>query len=535
MADTFSTNIKVRLPQTGAYNNTWGSVLNADALNLLDDAITGQSAITLSGTTYSLPALANGVDADSRSFCLRFTGAPGSAVTVTVPATVTKKFYLVDNACGQSITLTYVGSTTTATIANGEKRFVWCDGTDCFAPSAQASDATTLDGLDSTVFARRDVENIYADRWSSPWVTVTEGPTTTIDASVGNHQKLTITGNRVMAAPTNVVNGQPLVLMVIQDGTGSRTLTWNSVFVFESGLAPTLSPSPGAIDLFMMFYDSALVKWIVGHFGSIAAASGATYNVTITSNEIDVNLAARLGTVGSAATVNLTIAQGVVLQAGSTGSYALDCAGSLPSGSTLNLINLGYAIGRGGDGGSGAYAAGDGLTTSGGDGRAGGPAIRGPGSGVTWNIVNSNGRIWGGGGGAGGGAAGSSNGTDRYGKGGGGSGGSGGGRGGLGNYQNNGNEFGAPNKAGDGAHGSTGVNGTSGSGGAGTQRGSATGGTGGTGGTYGVAGAAGGAAASFHNADAGAAGAAGKAIELNGGSVTFLSGSGSPNVLGIVS
>jgi hypothetical protein len=530
MADTFTTNVKVRLPQTGAYNNTWGSVLNADALNLLDDAITGQSAIVLSGTTYSLPALANGVDADSRSFCLRFTGAPGSTVTVTVPGTVTKKFYLVDNACGQSIIMTYSGSTTTATIANGEKRFVWCDGTNCFTPSAQASDATTLDGLDSTVFARRDVENIYQDRWSSPWVTVTEAPTTTIDASVGNHQKLTLTGNRVMAAPTNVVDGQPIVLMVIQDGTGSRTLTWNSVFVFESGLSPTLSPSPGAIDLFMMFYDSALTKWIVGHFGSIAAASGATYNVTITSNEIDVNLAARLGTVGSAATVNLTIAQGVVLQAGSTGSYALDCSSSLPSGSTLNLYNLGYVIGKGGRGGrgSGAHVSGSGnfgWNTGPTPGYPGGTAIRGPGSGVTFNVTNANGHIYAGGGGGGGGAGSitSNGGEAAGGGGGGGAGGSDGGDGGSVNEL----------RAGQGIDGSSGVNGTFGAGGASTTAGGATAANGGAGGDWATAGTA--AATDGAGATGGLGGAAGKAIELGGGSITFLSGSGSPNVEGIVS
>lgn len=526
MADTFTTALKVRLPQTGAYNNTWGSVLNADALNLLDDAITGQSAIVLSGTTYSLPALANGVDADSRSFCLRFTGAPGSTVTVTVPGTVTKKFYLIDNACGQSIILTYSGSTFTATIANGEKRFVWCDGIDCFAPSAQAADATTLDGLDSLVFARRDVENIYVDRWSSPWVTVTEGPTTTIDASVGNHQKLTLTGNRVMAAPTNVVNGQPLVLMVIQDGTGSRTLTWNSVFVFENGLTPTLSPSPGAIDLFMMFYDSALTKWIVGHFGAIAAASGATYNVTLTSNEIDVNLAARLGTVGSAATVNLTIAQGVVLQAGSTGSFALDCSSSLPSGSTLNIFNLGACLGHGGDGADGAELAdqGSGLgwgnRTSGYDGRPGGVAIRGPGSGVSLNITNGNGKIFAGGSGGGGGGA--TLGAGGTANGGGGAGGSGGGRGGKGGRGGEAT-FGT-----DGGYGSTGILGAPGVGGAGDSSGG-SGGTGGDGGDWGEAGDNG------TLASAGSGATAAKAIELSGGSVTFLSGSGSGNVKGVVS
>lgn len=535
MVDTFTPFGKIRLPQTGAYEDQWGAVLNSDAFTLLDDMITGESAISLTTTAYSLPAMTNGADSDARSFCLRFDGTPGGAVTVTVPATATRKFYLVDNRCGQQITMTY-GSGGTAVIPNGEKRLVWCDGTACYTPSASASDATTVGGITPALFARRDQSNAFTGgRNSSPWITVVEGPVTTIDSSLGNHQRLTLTGNRAMAAPTNTVDGLPIVLQIRQDASGGRTLTWSSEFVFETGLPPTLAAGAFGIDLFLMFYDAANNQWLVGHFASIASSTGASLNMTIEGNQQDVSLAALLGSVATPIVLNITIAQGAILSAGSTGSYGFDCDGALPVGSTLNLVNLGYVIGRGGDGAEGASMAGDGLGFSAGNARAGGGALRAPGSGVTFNLTNGSGFIWGGGGGGGGGAAGSSNGSDRFGKGGGGGGGAGGGRGGPGAYRTNGNEYGAANRAGDGADGSTGIDGSAGVAGGGATRGDAVGGSGGAGGGYGAAGSVGNAAALFHNADAGAGGAAGKAIELNGGSASFVSGNGSPNILGAVS
>ena len=47
MADTFSSFLQVRLPQTGAYYNTWGATLNSDAFQLLDTAITGWTVIDI--------------------------------------------------------------------------------------------------------------------------------------------------------------------------------------------------------------------------------------------------------------------------------------------------------------------------------------------------------------------------------------------------------------------------------------------------------------------------------------------------------
>jgi len=63
-----------------------------------------------------------------------------------------------------------------------------------------------------------------------------------------------VSSNRTMGAPTNLKNGAFYALAVIQNG-GSNTLTWNSIFKFAGGIAPTLSTAAGAKDYFTFRSD----------------------------------------------------------------------------------------------------------------------------------------------------------------------------------------------------------------------------------------------------------------------------------------
>ena len=72
-----------------------------------------------------------------------------------------------------------------------------------------------------------------------------------------NNQVATFTfvsTNRTMGAPTNLKNGAFYALAVIQNA-GSNTLTWNSVFKWAAGVAPTLSTAAGAKDYFTFRSD----------------------------------------------------------------------------------------------------------------------------------------------------------------------------------------------------------------------------------------------------------------------------------------
>tara|TARA_Y100000015_G_C2377666_1_gene83388 strand:+ start:577 stop:981 length:405 start_codon:yes stop_codon:yes gene_type:complete len=90
--------------------------------------------------------------------------------------------------------------------------------------------------------------------------TLTDGATINWDASTQDVCKVTLGGNRTMAAPTNNTTGQFISILVIQDGTGSRTLTWNAVFEFKDDTAPTLTTTASKGDVFVFRYNGS--KWL---------------------------------------------------------------------------------------------------------------------------------------------------------------------------------------------------------------------------------------------------------------------------------
>ena len=90
--------------------------------------------------------------------------------------------------------------------------------------------------------------------------TLTDGATINWDASTQDVCKVTLGGNRTLAAPTNNTTGQFISILVIQDGTGSRTLTWNAVFEFAEDTAPTLTTTASKGDVFVFRYNGS--KWL---------------------------------------------------------------------------------------------------------------------------------------------------------------------------------------------------------------------------------------------------------------------------------
>jgi len=66
---------------------------------------------------------------------------------------------------------------------------------------------------------------------------------------------LTLTANTTFDAPTQMVDGAFYSLIIIQDGTGSRTASWNTVFKWAGGTAPTLTTTASAKDIFVWRSD----------------------------------------------------------------------------------------------------------------------------------------------------------------------------------------------------------------------------------------------------------------------------------------
>ena len=84
--------------------------------------------------------------------------------------------------------------------------------------------------------------------------TLTDASTIAWDASSNQVAKVTITANRTLGAATNQVAGGVYVLTIIQDGTGSRTVTFNSTYKFASRV-PTLTTTASARDILVFLSD----------------------------------------------------------------------------------------------------------------------------------------------------------------------------------------------------------------------------------------------------------------------------------------
>lgn len=85
--------------------------------------------------------------------------------------------------------------------------------------------------------------------------TATGDGTTTIDWKLGNKFYFTFGAQNdtfTFTAPSNPCN---LILVLKQDGTGSRTITWPGTVLWPAGTAPTLSTGANAVDVVSFYYD----------------------------------------------------------------------------------------------------------------------------------------------------------------------------------------------------------------------------------------------------------------------------------------
>ena len=87
--------------------------------------------------------------------------------------------------------------------------------------------------------------------------TLTDASTIAWDASANQVTSVTLGGNRTLGAATNQVDGGVYVLSVIQDGTGSRTLSFNAAYEFKDDTAPTLTTTASKGDLFVFRYNGS--------------------------------------------------------------------------------------------------------------------------------------------------------------------------------------------------------------------------------------------------------------------------------------
>jgi hypothetical protein len=95
-------------------------------------------------------------------------------------------------------------------------------------------------------------------------VTLTDAATINTDVSLADLFRVTLQGNRTLANPTGMIDGQTVKWEIIQDGTGGRTLTLGNKFVLGSDMSSfVLSSTGGKRDILGAMYNATEDKWYV--------------------------------------------------------------------------------------------------------------------------------------------------------------------------------------------------------------------------------------------------------------------------------
>lgn len=276
---TTSPFIKMTLQALDENPDTWGTVLNVSALELLEDAIAGSASADVTSGNVALNEDAGADNAPHyRMMIIDINGAPGAARSVTCPAT--SQVYLVANNTtgGQTITFKTTAGTG-VTIPASKAIWCYCDGTNILDAESKNSattdlatdslDSQLLNGLASSAFGRLAV----ASTWTKGQVvqrvskTVNGAGPYTLDLNMADSNTFyhLTTQNFTLTAPTNATIGQSFSLIVEQGAGGPHTISFPaSTYQFESGTAPTLSTTLGDVDYlsFEYYASSAGNRWI---------------------------------------------------------------------------------------------------------------------------------------------------------------------------------------------------------------------------------------------------------------------------------
>jgi hypothetical protein len=293
MASNYTTRIRLNQQGDGDNPNSWGTVLNDGVISLVDEAVAKYTTVSLgSAATVTLSAVDGGTDVPRSAF-LEANGTVGGAhTTITMIIPNVTKGYVVNNQTTYTTTTNVVKIKTAPgdglTIPQGaiSQIVVDTDGS-VYSTNASGLGLGTAASADIGVCATNIADVSLADlryvrtsatstiiasdlhikqgslivgtssRAYNPILTLTDAASITSDFAKGNNFLVTIGGNRTLAAPSNAVAGQSGSIYIIQDGTGSRTLSYNTVWQFVSATVPTLSTGVGDVDMLVYMTRSA--------------------------------------------------------------------------------------------------------------------------------------------------------------------------------------------------------------------------------------------------------------------------------------
>lgn len=103
-----------------------------------------------------------------------------------------------------------------------------------------------------------DEAQTYSRTQNFAQTTLTDGATIAWDLSQNQVAQVTLGGSRTLGAATNQTAGATYILIVKQDGSGSRTLdVSNALYKFPGGVEPTVASGANDVSIFSFVSDGS--------------------------------------------------------------------------------------------------------------------------------------------------------------------------------------------------------------------------------------------------------------------------------------
>jgi hypothetical protein len=294
-----TTRLRLLKQAPGSNFDSWGTQLNAGALDLADEAfgvttVAVAADVTLTSVNY--------LTDQSRKLVLVLTGAGG--FTVTVPA-VDKPYFIINN-CAANVTVTPTGGTG-AVVRAGTSAWWYCDGTDGFNPE------NTLDKIKTAAASVA----LGGNRLTGVGTATSATDAATLSNKV--HEFATPTaplamGGQRITGVADPVDAQDATTKNWFDTTYSTLAGITADVVTVSGIAAdvTTVAADGA-DIGTVAGISADVTTVAGISANVTTVAGISANVTsVAGNATNINAAAANETNINAAVANATNINAVV-------------------------------------------------------------------------------------------------------------------------------------------------------------------------------------------------------------------------------
>jgi hypothetical protein len=236
---TYTNNLGIELIANGEEDGTWGIITNNN-FSILDRAINGSVALTLTGTTSTLTT-SDGTLSDGQYKALILGGSPSGTHTITIAPNDAQKIYFVVNGTAQSVVLTQ-GSGGNVTVPASGTKLIYSDG--------GGASAAVYDLTKDTALTAPLVDGAYRGN-------ITAVSALDIDCAAGNYFTKTISSNSTFTfsnVPAAKSYGFTLEITLT-----SGTITWPAAVKFPSNATPLLST--GKTHLFMFLTDDGGSRW----------------------------------------------------------------------------------------------------------------------------------------------------------------------------------------------------------------------------------------------------------------------------------